>query len=179
MAKASYQTVRLCAGMHKSPEQGVCAMELASMLAGERFGDRPRSVSPVIGAFLRTYNDGIGDHARQDLYAYAAKVVGTRARRSVEGRRVTMCLDLARRHYARLGANPRLSGRASIALASAEAAGTWAARSLLRPAGDDALHLEALHFLDELIDAGLPAARRHGTVGGVPLSTPQRTGISV
>ena len=30
----------------------MCVMELASMLAGERFGDRPVSVCPVIGAFL-------------------------------------------------------------------------------------------------------------------------------
>jgi hypothetical protein len=53
-------------------------MELASMLAGEAFSDHPRSVCPVIGAFLRTYNDAIDDQRRQALYAYAAKVVGSR-----------------------------------------------------------------------------------------------------
>jgi hypothetical protein len=53
-------------------------MELASMLAGEPFSDHPRSVCPVTGAFLRTYNDSIDDDRRQALYAYASKVVGSR-----------------------------------------------------------------------------------------------------
>jgi hypothetical protein len=32
-------------------------MELASMLADEPFSDRSATVSPVVGALLRTYND--------------------------------------------------------------------------------------------------------------------------
>ena len=54
-------------------------MELASMLAGERFSDHPLSVCPVIGSLLRAHNDAVGDERRQDLYAYAAKVVGSRS----------------------------------------------------------------------------------------------------
>jgi hypothetical protein len=42
-------------------------MELASMLAGERFSDRPRSVSRALAAFLRGYNDLLDDKRRQDL----------------------------------------------------------------------------------------------------------------
>ena len=64
----SHQTVRLSPGRHGRPEDGVCVMELASMLAGERFSDRPRSVCPVIAAFLRSYNDQVDDRRRQDLY---------------------------------------------------------------------------------------------------------------
>lgn len=75
----TYQTVRLSRGRHASPEDGACVMELASMLAGEPFGDHPQSVCPVIAAFLRVYNDAVDDERRQDLYAYAAKVVGSRA----------------------------------------------------------------------------------------------------
>ena len=48
------------------------------MLAGEPFSDHPHSVCPVIGSFLRAYNDRIDDRRRQDLYAYAAAVVGSR-----------------------------------------------------------------------------------------------------
>jgi hypothetical protein len=59
-------------------------MELASMLGGEPFGDHPQSVCPVIAAFLRVYNDAVDDERRQDLYAYAAKIIGSRA-----GARVT------------------------------------------------------------------------------------------
>jgi hypothetical protein len=54
-------------------------MELASMLAAEPFSDHPPSVCPVIAAFLRVYNDAVDDERRQDLYGYAAKVVGSRA----------------------------------------------------------------------------------------------------
>lgn len=78
MYGATHQTIKLSKGNHDSPDQGACVMELASMLAGEAFSDHPRSVCPVIGAFLRAYNDSVDDERRQALYAYAAKVVGSR-----------------------------------------------------------------------------------------------------
>ncbi len=77
MSAVSHQTIKLGKGKHGSPEEGACVMELASMLAGERFTDHPRSVCPAIGSFLRAYNDSIDDRRRQDLYAYAASVVGS------------------------------------------------------------------------------------------------------
>ena len=80
----SHQTIKLSAGRHRGPEDGACAMELASMLAGEPFGDHPRSVCPVIAGFLRSYNDHIDERRRQDLYAYAAQAVGTRADAATE-----------------------------------------------------------------------------------------------
>src|SRR3954452_11850621 len=82
---SSHQTVRLSAGRHRYSHAGVCVMELASMLADERFSDRAATVSPVIGAFLRTYNDGIDDVRRQDLYAVAALIVGSAAGRRIGG----------------------------------------------------------------------------------------------
>ena len=81
MSLVSYQTITLSNGRHDSPKDGACAMELASMLAGEPFSDHPLSVCPVIGSFMRAYNDRIDDRRRQDLFAYAAKVVGSRASR--------------------------------------------------------------------------------------------------
>jgi hypothetical protein len=42
-------------------------MELASMLAHEPFSDCADSVSSTIGAFLRTFNDGLDDVHRQPL----------------------------------------------------------------------------------------------------------------
>jgi hypothetical protein len=71
MSEANFQTVKLTKGSHRTPDEGVCVMELTSMLAGEPFGDHPRSACPVIGSFLRTYNDRIGDGRRQDLYELA------------------------------------------------------------------------------------------------------------
>lgn len=84
MSPTSFQTIRLSRGRHKSPDEGACVMELASMLAGEPFSDHPASVCPVIAAFLRAYNDSVDDERRQHLYPYAAKVVGSRGSREVE-----------------------------------------------------------------------------------------------
>jgi hypothetical protein len=80
----SHQTVELARGKHSSPKHGACVMELASMLAGEPFTDRPVSVCPVIGSFLRAYNDAIDATRRQDLYAYASKVIGSHADEEVK-----------------------------------------------------------------------------------------------
>jgi hypothetical protein len=95
----SHQTVRLGAGRHPRPGQVVCVMELASMLAGARFGDRPPSVCPVIGAILRAYNDNVDDHRRQDLYRFAADAVDTRRDYRVQRRRADAALDWAGTRY--------------------------------------------------------------------------------
>ena len=63
------------------------------MLADEPFTDEPECVCPVIGEFLRTYNDQVDDERRQDLLAYAALVVGTREDAPAERRRANICLE--------------------------------------------------------------------------------------
>jgi hypothetical protein len=92
VADLHHQTVRLTRGNHVSAQEGACVMELASMLADEPFGDQPRSACPVIGMVLRSYNDGLDDRRRQDLYAYASAVIGTRDP-SATRKRLRMCLD--------------------------------------------------------------------------------------
>ncbi len=87
MEQFSHQTIKLSPGRHTSPQQGACVMELASMLAGEPFSDHPKSVCPVVGLILRTYNDQIDDVRRQDLYEYAARIVGSRASTEVQAAR--------------------------------------------------------------------------------------------
>lgn len=84
----SHQTVKLARGKHSSPHDGVCVMELASMLSGEGFSDRPYCVSPAIAGFLRAYNDFIDDRLRQDLFRLASEVVGTRGTPEIEQMRV-------------------------------------------------------------------------------------------
>jgi hypothetical protein len=121
-------------------------MELASMLAGESFSDRPATVSPVIAAFLRTYNDGIDDNRRQALYPLAALIVGTRSSRAVERERVSRCLEFARQ----LGARTP-PGRAAIGIATAEASGSWAALAALRDGPSSESHSRALTFVRELV----------------------------
>ena len=95
MREPSFQTMQLARGKHSSPRHGACVMELASMLAGERFSDRPRSVSPVIAAFLRGYNDLVDDQRRQDLIRYASGAVETAASEEVECARATRLVQWA------------------------------------------------------------------------------------
>src|SRR5689334_7818625 len=113
MTAAPYQVVRLARGRHASPSAGVCAMELASMIAHERFSDRSPSISPTIGAFVRAYNDGLGDDRRQDLYAVAALIVGSARGRAAERERIHACLRFALEHGTGLP-----SPRASLAMAT-------------------------------------------------------------
>src|ERR1700748_353955 len=95
----SHQNARLGPGRHSGPGHVVCVMELASMLAGDRFGDRPASVCPVIGAILRAYNDNVDDRRRQDLYRFAADAVDTRRDYRVQRRRADAALEWAAERY--------------------------------------------------------------------------------
>src|SRR5512142_3070636 len=99
----SHQNVRLGPGRHPRPGKVVCVLELASMLAGERFGDRPVSVCPVIGAILRAYNDNVDDSRRQDLYRFAADAVDTRRDYRVQRRRAAAALEWSVARYRTLG----------------------------------------------------------------------------
>lgn len=88
---ATHQTARIARGKHSSPDDGTCVMELASMLAGERFSDCPRAVCPVLAAYLRAYNDAVDDEPRQALYELAALAVGTRGTRHDRRARRAQC----------------------------------------------------------------------------------------
>lgn len=159
-ARASHQTVRLSRGRHSSPERGACVMELASMLDTGPFTDHPRTVCPVIAAFLRSYNDWIDDGRRQDLYAYAAKVVGSRTSRSVEQARTRRLMkwaaELEQRRVKRLpvGCRPWVnpSDPEPGDLAS------WVVYAIARQ--KDHPHDEVLSVIDELLEMGETRAQR-------------------
>jgi hypothetical protein len=95
MAGVSHQTVRLAAGRHRSPADGACVMELASMLAGEPFSDRPRCVDPVLAAYMRALNDRLPPGRRNELLPYASCAVGTSGDRRVTRARRRRCRALA------------------------------------------------------------------------------------
>jgi hypothetical protein len=92
----THQTVRLSAGSHAAPDHGACVLELASMLNGEPFSDRPRSVCPALREFLQGYNDGLPDDLRQELFGLAADIVDTHAPPHVTAWRSRLCVDWAR-----------------------------------------------------------------------------------
>jgi len=110
MPERSHQTVTIRRGKHASPDRGACVVELASMLAGERFSDHPPTVCPVIAGFLRGYNDLMPEQDLPELYPIAARVVGTagpkwvrreRARRLIEWSREPEGRGRRRRFYLR------------------------------------------------------------------------------
>jgi hypothetical protein len=151
----SYQTVPLARGKHASPRNGACVMELASMLAGEDFTDRPAAVDPVIAAFLRAYNDAVDDRRRQDLFRYAADTVGTRAPGDVVRARAARCLAelrRVRRWPRRALATPRTPPESVPGM---ERLAGRLARELHRSGAGS--HARALRFADELVALGAPA----------------------
>ncbi|HWD65010.1 MAG TPA: hypothetical protein VG405_07525 [Solirubrobacteraceae bacterium] len=156
MPQPSYQTVKLARGRHVAPEAGVCVMELASMLAGEPFSDRPRSVSPVIAGFLRAYNDLIDDRRRQDLYGCAAEALGSAGPRDVEIARATRLQSWAEELQAGRWWRRLLPGRPEAAkrrpALKPHQAGPDAVHSIFRLT--DELHGCVLALVEELVGMG-------------------------
>jgi hypothetical protein len=163
MPEPNYQTIRLSKGKHTSPEAGACVMELASMLASEPISDRPQSVSPPIAAFLRCYNDRLDDERRQDLYEYAAKVVGSVSTPDVEcarTRRLAHWADDRRSRLNRWSALARFRSRTEPdrCLLDPESVACYAIRAVRRIS--DEAHAEVLDLIDELIEIGAPREGR-------------------
>jgi len=152
MSPASYQTIRLSKGKHTDPDDGACVMELASMLAGEPFTDHPASVCPVIGSFLRSYNDSIDSRRRQSLYEYASKVVGSRGSGSTQQARAARLSEWAQemqrsRRTWFLVAPLRRIGR--LRRPPIDAVGSYAVHSIHKHT--DRTHAAVLALVDELL----------------------------
>jgi hypothetical protein len=158
MSPVTHQTIKLGKGKHASADEGACVMELASMLAGEPFSDHPASVCPVIGSFLRAYNDSVDDRRRQDLYVYAARVVGTRAGIAVQRDRAdrlsAWAVEMQRRRWTRMLPPSRLRIAGLRRHPSTHALGTSAVRAISRHT--DETHREVLEVLEMLIAVGTP-----------------------
>jgi hypothetical protein len=156
MSPVTYQTIKLSKGKHTSPEDGACVMELASMLAGEQFSDHPATVCPVIGSFLRAYNDSVDDVRRQDLYAYASEVVGTRTSSNGQRARAERLLEWAaemrQRRFTRFFLPARLRAVGLHRHPPMDAVGTHAVHAI--PRHTDHTHAEALALIDELLAIG-------------------------
>jgi hypothetical protein len=95
------ETVDLHSGRHNSFDMGVCVMEAVAYIAGEPHSDHPKCVCPIIGNFLRSWNDGLLSDAERNrlLKVLVIKVVGTRSTKSVEQIRAWLCVDWAIRVF--------------------------------------------------------------------------------
>ncbi len=68
----------LSRGKHRTPRKGACFMEMASVLAGERWSDHPSCTHPLLGYLARLVNDETSDRHRGDLATLIPSVVGVR-----------------------------------------------------------------------------------------------------
>jgi hypothetical protein len=66
----------LSRGKHRNPRKGACFMELASVLAGERWSDHPHCTHPLLAALARGVNDYTSDDGRQRLAGLIPSVIG-------------------------------------------------------------------------------------------------------
>ena len=153
-SQPNFQTVRLAAGRHEPSGTGVCVMELASMLAGERFSDHPRSVCPVLAGIFRAYNDWLDDKRRKDLYGYASRAAGTRGDHALELDRAEIAIAWGRQEYLRRSrgvlALRRMCRQPRLGDAPDEI-GSYVVSSLGRRIQDDA-HARLLSLLDRLVE---------------------------
>ena len=93
-------TLTLKAGAHNPDTGEMCLLEAVAFVAGEPWTDHPACASPVIAAFLRSWNDTLGDELRNRLLKpYVYRLVGTAASPEVEDARAWMCLDWLVRSY--------------------------------------------------------------------------------
>lgn len=161
----SHQTVRLARGRHRHAGEGACAMELASMLAGEHFTDHPRSVCPLIAALARVYNDRSDDERRQDLVAIASLSVDTAEEDPIQLRRLAVVERWTRERFPRR----RVLRRAAVSICARAGDYDGLAVLTVRAAGRSADgHRALLELFEEL--AALRSSR--GAAAEEPVAAP-------
>ena len=65
----------LSRGRHRNARRGACFMELASVLAGERWSDHPPCTHPLLAQLARQVNDSMTDQGRRSLPPLVPSVV--------------------------------------------------------------------------------------------------------
>ena len=82
-------------GGHGTFDDGHCAMELVAWLAGEPHTDAPECTSPVLGAFVRRWNDGLADDEARALLLrpFLPRLVDTRGSHDIEEQRAWLATD--------------------------------------------------------------------------------------
>jgi hypothetical protein len=93
------EDAHLSVGSHETPEDGYCVMELYACVYERPFTDHDESVSPVLAAFLRNWNDALDDETRQRLIGYVPRIKDT-ADDGYDAQRAWMCLDWLTRECA-------------------------------------------------------------------------------
>jgi hypothetical protein len=83
----------LKSGAHEKHD-AFCIMEAVAFVACEPWSDSPECASPVISAFLRSWNDSLDDERRNKfLRPFIRRLINTRGNDTLETRRATMAVD--------------------------------------------------------------------------------------
>ena len=89
-----HQITTLAHGAHGPNDGAMCAMEAAAYIAGEPWSDHPQCVSPVIAAFMRSWNDALPDADRTRLLLpLIPETIGTRTTDADEETRAWRATD--------------------------------------------------------------------------------------
>ena len=100
-------TIRFGVGPHDATaaptgDRDLCIMEAVAYIAGEPWSDTPACASPVVSAFLGTWNDALSDVDRDRLLpaeVWVPRLVGSRGDAAAEERRAYLALDWLIRVY--------------------------------------------------------------------------------
>jgi hypothetical protein len=79
-----YDGVELVAGIGDPTLNKFCIMSFVAFMAGEYFGDRPRTASQIIRKFVIPLNDRVDAATRQRLKPFAPRIIGTNDGRDAE-----------------------------------------------------------------------------------------------
>ena len=143
---AQLETLELLKGSHYD-NNGKCALEAVAWLVGEKHSDHPACVSPVLGAFCRSWNDSLDDVNRQKLKPYLVRLIGTAGDAARDQRRSWMAMDWLARVCGPvfMDLTPSLRGHASALRALPEMVDgeTLAAGAAVRAAAGDAARAAA------------------------------------
>ena len=84
----------LLEGAHE-PDGEMCVMEAVAYVAGEPWSDKPDCACPVLGAFMRKWNDSLSsdDERNRLLRPLIPRLVGSKSTPEVEERRSYLALD--------------------------------------------------------------------------------------
>lgn len=150
----------LKSGAHDANDgAAMCAMEAAAWIAGEEWSDHPQCVCPVIGAFMRSWNDSLPDDKRTALLLpLIPTTIGTRGSDALATRRANMAADwFIRVHIPAWFRLAGLTERADLLTAMPEITDFGKVLSLLPTL--TAIRSDAAAAWDAAVDAAWDAAR--------------------
>ena len=72
------RVTKLHVGKRDPGSDQMCVMEAVAFVTHKKWTDHPPCVCPVIGAFMRTWNDGLPDNERGMLLPFIPRLINTR-----------------------------------------------------------------------------------------------------